>query len=463
MKLAILGGGGVRMPAFVRAVLSTRADTFSQICLLEPNQLRRDTTGRLAVELAAALGHPGVVSVTADPAEALTGADFVFSALRVGGDAARVIDEQVALRRGLVGQETTGPGGFAMAMRTIPVVLSYCELLRELAPDVTLINFTNPAGLITQAIASHGGVRAVGVCDTPGGTIEHLCHFLGVERDQAQADYAGLNHLGWITSLRVDGAERIGEVLAGFEKLQESDNRYAAFDPEMIRRVGALPTEYVYYFYDPLRYVRGVAQAGSSRGEDVLALNDELLAGLASAFGQGGVRQAWTTYSRLLAVRRDTYMRTDMQGASGQDEARARRFAEPETSPAAAAVGGYEGLALRVIDGLTGVAPSECIVNVRSEGTVAGMAADDVVETSAAISPVGITPRPSPELPRSARALVLQVKEYERTAVDAAVSGDAQLAAVALAQHPLVPGITAARELVAEYRELHGPLLAYLT
>src|SRR5579875_3561761 len=134
MKLAILGGGGVRIPAFVRGVLSRRAAAFDQICLFEPD----------------AFGYPGVVHVTADAEEAFSGADFVFSAIRVGGDRGRVIDEDVALRRGLVGQETTGPGGCAMALRTIPVVLSYCEALARLAPGAVLINFTNPAGLITQ-------------------------------------------------------------------------------------------------------------------------------------------------------------------------------------------------------------------------------------------------------------------------------------------------------------------------
>jgi alpha-galactosidase/6-phospho-beta-glucosidase family protein len=461
VKLTILGGGGVRMPGFVRAVLRTRPGSFDQICLLEPDQLRRDTIGTLAAELASTLGQPGLVAVTADPAEALTGADFVFSAIRVGGDRARVIDEQVALRRGLVGQETTGPGGFAMALRTIPVVLSYCELLRRYAPGATLINFTNPVGLITQAIAGHGGVRVVGVCDTPGGTIEHLREFLGADR--VEAGYAGLNHLGWVTSLRVDADERIGELLARFEELQQAEHRFAAFDPAMIRRVGALPTEYVYYFYDPQRYVREVAAAGSSRGEDVLRLNTELLDGLAKAFANCDVRDAWAMYSRLLGVRRDTYMRTDMEGASGQEEARARRAARPEPGPGAGAIGGYEGLALRVIDGLTGAAPSDCIVNVPGAGAVAGLNGDDVVETWASVSPAGIVPRPSPALPRSAQGLVLQVKEYERAAVDAAVGGDFGLAAVALAMHPLVPGITAARELLTEYRELHGPLLDYLT
>jgi 6-phospho-beta-glucosidase len=462
VKLTILGGGGVRMPGFVRAVLSTRPRSFDEICLLEPDQLRRDTIGRLAVELGGVLGQPGVVRLTSDPVEALAGADFVFSAIRVGGDDGRIIDEQVALRRGLVGQETVGPGGFAMALRTIPIVLSYCELLRKHAPGATLINFTNPVGLITQAIADHGGVRAVGVCDTPGGTIESLGRFLGVGQ-QMQAGYAGLNHLGWVTSLRVGEDERIGELLARFEELQQFEDRFAAFDAAMVRRVGALPSEYVYYFYDPLRYVRQVTAAGSSRGEDVRRLNTELLEGLAKAFADGTVQDAWALYCQLLGVRRDTYMRTDVEGSSGQDAARAVRSAQPEAAVEAAAIGGYESLALRVIDGLTGAAPADCILNVPSNGTVPGMDPDEVVETWASVSPAGIVPQPSPELPRSAHGLVLQVKEYERAAVLAAVNADAELAVAALAMHPLVPGIMAARELLAEYIELHDPLLRYLT
>ena len=177
MKLTVLGGGGVRMPAFVRAVLASRPGAFGEICLYEPDATRRATTARLAAEVAVVLGQPGVVTVTADAAEAFTGADYVFSAIRVGGDRGRVIDEQVALRRGIVGQETTGPGGCAMALRTIPVVLSYCELLSQCSPGAVLINFTNPAGLITQAVTAQGKVRAVGVCDTPSGAIADLAAF----------------------------------------------------------------------------------------------------------------------------------------------------------------------------------------------------------------------------------------------------------------------------------------------
>ena len=462
MKLTILGGGGVRMPGFVRAVLASRPGAFDEICLFEPDRVRRETTGRLAAELAVVLGHPDVVRISPDAAEAFTGADYVFSAIRVGGDQGRVIDEEVALRRGIVGQETTGAGGCAMALRTIPVVLSYCELLSRCAPDAVLINFTNPAGLITQAISAQGKVRAVGVCDTPGGTVEHLAAFLGTGGFGLSGSYAGLNHLGWVCSLLTGGQERIGELLNRFEELQRFDHRFAAFDPALVRRVGAIPTEYVYYFYDAARYLDGVAQAGVSRGRDVLRLNSELLARLAGAFDDGGVDAAWSVYEMLLGVRRDTYMRTDMQGDSGQGQARARREAEGAAGIGAARVGGYEGLALRVIDGLAGRGACEVIVNVRNAASMGFLDADDIVEIPARVTADGLTPLPAPALPRSARALVEQVKDYERGIVEAAMSGDAGLAAVALSQHPLVPGVTAARELIAEYRELHGQHLAYL-
>lgn len=466
MKLTVLGGGGVRMPAFVRAVLSNGADgptdAFDEISLFEPDPVRRQTTGRLAVEIAAYLGHAGAVRLTADPEEALSGASFVFSAIRVGGDQGRVIDEEVALQRGLVGQETTGPGGAAMALRTIPVVLSYCETLARCSPEAVLVNFTNPAGIITQAVTLHSRVRVVGVCDTPGSALARLGEFLGAAPEEVSYDYCGLNHLGWVSSFRAGGEERIDELLNRYEELRSFDHRFAAFDAAMVRRVGALPTEYVFYYYDPRRYVEGVGRAGASRGQDVLRLNEELLGGIARSFDKGDVQEAWSTYSLLLGVRRDTYMRTDTGGDNRQAEARSRRLAEGPARLEGAEIGGYEGVALRVIAGLTSRRPARVIVNTPNGRSMAFLEPDDVVEIPAFVSGGGIQPLAAGELPRSARGLVSQVKEYERTLVAAAVAGDAALAEVALSLHPLVPGISAARELLGEYRRRHGPHLAYL-
>jgi 6-phospho-beta-glucosidase len=473
MKLAVLGGGGVRMPTFVRAVLASRPGAFDEICLFEPDATRRATTARLAAEVGNVLGCPGVVTVTADAAEAFTGSAYVFSAIRVGGDRGRVIDEQVALRRGIVGQETTGPGGSAMALRTIPVVLSYCDLLEQCSPDAVLINFTNPAGLITQAISAQGKVRAVGVCDTPSGTIADLATYAGAHGVQTAdaagraagrvvARYGGLNHLGWITSFELDGTELIGDLIARFEELQQVNEHLAAFDADLVKRVGAIPTEYVYYYYDPRRYVDGVLRAGSSRGQDVLGLNEELLNAIGKAFADGDVHAAWWAYASLLGVRRDTYMKTDMQGASRQAEARAARAAAGSVPIEEEQLGGYEGLAMRVIDGLAGRGASDVIVNMRNGGALDFLDPDDIVEVPARVATDGLRQLDAADLPKSARALVLAVKEYERGIVEAAMTGNASLAAVALAQHPLVPGITAARELIADYIELHGEHLAYL-
>jgi 6-phospho-beta-glucosidase len=473
VKLAILGGGGVRIPLFVRGVLSRPGEPFSEICLFEPDQVRRDTIGRLSVEVATALGHRGAVRMTDDAADAFTGADFVFSAIRVGGDRGRLIDEEVALRRGLVGQETTGPGGCAMALRTIPVVLSYCEAMASCAPGAVLINFTNPAGLITQAISLHASIRAVGVCDTPSGALERLAEFLGAGAGQVAYSYAGLNHLGWISSFAVAGEERIGTLLERYEDLQRFDHRFAAFDAAFVRRLGAIPTEYDYYYYEPRRYVQAVARAGASRGADVLRLNSGLLAGVAKAFEAGDVHDAWRAYSTQMGIRRASYMRTDMAGegmpppAPGGDggPGPAGGHGADDLGLAGGAgdrPGGYEGVALQVIAALSGRRPGAVIVNTRNGTSVPFLDPADVVEVPAHIDGGGVAPLAGGELPRSARGLVTQVKEYEREVVSAAVTGDAERAALALALHPLVPGVTVAREMMSEYRERHGPDLAYL-
>ncbi len=492
MKLAILGGGGVRIPLFVRGVLSRPGESFGEISLFEPDPARRETIGRLSVEVAAALGHRDAVRVTADVQEAFSGADFVFSAIRVGGDRGRLIDEEVALRRGLVGQETTGPGGCAMALRTIPVVLSYCEALAKYAPGAVLINFTNPAGLITQAISLHATVRAVGVCDTPSGALDRLAEFLDADAGQVGFCYAGLNHLGWISSFTVAGAERIGTLLERYEELQRFDHRFAAFDAGQVRGLGAIPTEYDYYYYDPQRYVAAVARAGASRGADVLRLNTGLLAEVGKAFEAGDVRDAWHAYFTQMGIRRASYMRTDMQGegmplpvpaagtpagASGPGETSHDATSHDATSHDAAGrdagdlgpaggtatrPGGYEGVALQVMAALSGRRPDAVIVNTRNGASLPFLDPDDVVEVPAHIDGGGVAPLAGGALPRSARGLVTQVKEYEREVVNAAMTGDAERAALALALHPLVPGVTVAREMMSEYRERHGPDLAYL-
>lgn len=461
MKLAILGGGGVRIPALVRAIAGDPATVFDRIDLFEPALDRRVSIGRLSVELASALGKPGTVSVTDDVEAALTDADYVFSAIRVGGDRGRVIDERIALDRGLVGQETTGPGGCAMALRTIPAMLRYCEILSRVAPRAVVVNFTNPVGIISEAITAHSDIRVVGVCDTPFETLGRIGEYLRAEPGQLTYSYGGLNHLGWISSVMLDGQELIDELLEDFEKLRAFDPCFAAFDPGLVRRVGSIPTEYLYYFYDPARYVAGVGRAGSTRGELVHRFNEVLVGQVMQAFDKGSVSDAWSAYSRVMRVRSESYMRLDVDGQATELEETSGH--EPEkVGPASGEIGGYEGVALRVIRGLSGGEASRIVLNIRNGHCLDFLDPDDVVEVPALVDKSGVTPLVGAGLSPAARGLTLQVKEYERGVVEAAVTGDARLAAVALSLHPLVPGLTVAKDLMTAYQEGHGSHLAYL-
>ncbi|HEV2374724.1 MAG TPA: hypothetical protein VGS19_21500 [Streptosporangiaceae bacterium] len=456
MKLAILGGGGVRIPAFIRGVLGGPiAGAFDEIALFEPNQVRRETMGQLSAWVAQCLGRPEAVTVTDDLEAALDAADFVFSAIRVGGDQARVIDEEVALRRGLVGQETTGSGGCAMALRTIPVLLSYCKVIARCAPRAVLINFTNPAGLITQAVSLHSNVAVVGVCDTPAQTVASLAAFLGAQQAGIGYSYSGLNHCGWVTSLTIEGEEQVGQLLDRYEELARTDHTFGGFDPVSVRRTGAIPTEYVYYYDDPQRYVDAVARAGTSRGQDVALFNEKLLTAVAKALSDGSPYDAWLAYSDIMGMRSATYMRTDT-GAEPLVSQPSADDAEDHRPI------GYEGVALAVIDGLTGRHPGQVVINTRNGSALGFLDPDDTVEVPALVHGGGVAPLATAPLPQSARGLITCIKAYEREVVSAAVSGDASLAAHALALHPLVPGVTVAREMLNEYRERHGRHLAYL-
>lgn len=426
--------------------------------LLEPDRHRRETLGRLCVELARSAGRDDLVLLTEDPEEALSDVDVVFSAVRVGGDVGRTVDEEVAIERGLVGQETTGPGGFAMALRTIPVVLRYCELLRRLSPDAVVVNFTNPAGIVTQAITSHGGVRAIGVCDTPSSTVERLASFLGLEAAEVGYDYAGLNHLGWVTSLRAPerrgGDERMADLVERYDELRGFDHRFAAFDSELVRWLGMIPCEYDYYYCYPRRYLAAVARAGTTRGRGVAALNEQLLVALGRAWEEGGaVSTAWAAYTGVMATREGSYMALDVDGQSLEG---------PSPDRAALAIGGYEAVALGAMEALRSPGGAEMIVDVQNGGAFDFLEADDVIEVRARISPEGVAAQRGPALARWAQGLLVQVKEYEREVVSAAVEGSARRAAAALALHPLVPGVDVARELVDAYRRRHGEVLAYL-
>jgi 6-phospho-beta-glucosidase len=462
VNLAILGGGGARIPRFVRTVLQEMPDRFRSIRLLEPDSRRTATLGRLASEIARHAGRDEVVTLTTDAEEALDRADFVFSALRVGGDRGRQLDEAVALDLEVVGQETVGAGGCAMALRTIPVALHYCEILRRVSPDAVVINFTNPAGIITQALVDHGGVSVVGVCDTPSSTIRDLVGFLDVPQSAVRASYCGINHLGWVTSLQSAGRDLLAEVIERFEEVRRGVPHLAGFDPELVRHLGVVPTEYLYYYYYPRRYTTSLKASATTRGLSVSRLNAALVGGLGKVWdARGTVEEAWAMYASVMAERERSYMTGDIGSdcVPGRVDTGDGSLDGPDRR---GPLGGYEAVALDVITGLSPGAATRAILNVPNGTGIPWLEPDDVIECPCVLQSERIEADVSAALPRSAKALVMQVKEYERRVVDASREGSRSLAALALAQHPLVPGVDVARRLMDYYVANHGEGLAYL-
>lgn len=254
MQLTILGGGGFRVPLVYRAVAAGASNgpagkkgaPIDHVVLYDVDKNRLSAIAAV-IDADRSDGQGPRVTVTTDLREAVSGADFVFAAVRVGGAAGRVIDERVALDLGLLGQETIGAGGLAYAMRTIPEMVAIARVIAELAPTAWVINFTNPAGIVTQAMARVLPGRVVGICDTPIGLVQRCARVLGREVAELEYDYLGLNHLGWLRSLSAKGEELLPQILASDQLLDGIEEaRLMGF--EWVRAQGVLPNEYLYYY-----------------------------------------------------------------------------------------------------------------------------------------------------------------------------------------------------------------------
>ena len=434
MRLAILGGGGFRVPLVHGALLRDHSPgRVTEVVLYDPDAGRLAAIAAVLAQLGAE--HPDAprVIATDDLDTALRGADFVFSAIRVGGLAGRTRDERVALDLGVLGQETTGPGGLAYALRTLPVALDIAERTRRLAPDAWFINFTNPAGIVTEAMQSVLGERVIGICDSPIALARRAIGALGLDPAATEIDYVGLNHLGWLRALRVDGSDHLPRLLddpAALLRLEEG----RLFGPEWLHTLGALPNEYLYYYYFTREAVASILAAPQTRGEFLLDQQ--------SAFYDDVARdphEAGALWRRVREQRDATYMR----------EARAEG---EERDEADVAGGGYEGVALAIMAAISRGEESTMILNIRNGQALPGLPADAVVEIPCTVDRRG--PRAATLAPVEGHQLGLmqQVKAVEQAVIEAAVTGSPDAALRAFALHPLVDSVSTARRLLAGYR-----------
>lgn len=460
MKLTILGAAGVRTPLVLRSIIARQQRIgLSELALMDVDAERLKLMRALCEPLLAAEGVAFKTLWTQDAREAIRGADYVITTFRVGGMESRVIDEQVPLKYGVLGQETTGPGGFAMALRTIPVVLEYVQMVREEAPRAWFLNFTNPAGIVTEAIFKVGGYRrVVGICDNPAAMWRTAALVLNVPPSDLLLEYFGLNHLGWVRAVYHKGVDRLPEIMQYLEAHPDVDlPGLPSLPADFIRLLGLLPNEYNFFYYATQQAVGNLQRAGQSRAQQIMPFNVELYRTLSRMYDQGAApEEMQAVYVEYLIKRHETYMSLET----------GHRHKLPELPQQAGemedAAEGYSGVALGVIEALQG-RTGAIILNVPNEGAITGMAEDDVVEVTCYVGQGAVRPLAMGTIPDHALGLMKRVKAYERLTIQAAVEHSYELALEALSLHPLVPSFEVAQAILEDYREQHGAYFPVLT
>ncbi|HEX6703039.1 MAG TPA: 6-phospho-beta-glucosidase [Gaiellaceae bacterium] len=414
MKLAVIGAGSTYTPELVSGLSRERERVpLDELVLHDIDDERREVVGGLARRMLDRQGYGGALTVTAELDAALDGADFVLVQIRVGGQEARLRDETVPLRCGCIGQETTGAGGFAKAMRTVPVVLEIAERVRErAAADAWIVDFTNPVGIVTRALLD-AGHRAVGLCNVAIGFQRRFAGLLGVEPERVLVDQVGLNHLTWVRAVRVDGRDVLPDLLS-----EHGDDLAAevGLPRRLLDELGAIPSYYLHYFY----------------------AHDEVL-----AEQRDGVPRAATVAEierELLRMYRDPSLAEkpallDQRGGAYYSEA-----------------------AVGLVGSLTTGDGAAHVVDVRNGSTLAGLAADDVVEVPARVGRDGPEPLTQEPLAPELLGLVQHVAAYERLTAEAAVTRNVVPARKALLAHPLIGQVALVDELAEALVAAEAPV-----
>lgn len=448
MKLTLIGGGGVRSPLLVMTVLRWQQRLgVSELCLMDVDAHKLEIFAALARVLVERAGNPFRLSHTTDPHQALQGARYVITAIRPGFEHGRVLDERIALKYGVLGQETTGPGGFAMALRSIPAVLNYARLMQEICPQAWLFNFTNPAGLVAQALHQAGFQRVIGICDAANAPQHAVAHWYHLPVAEVRAEVYGLNHLSFCRHAWHGERELMQSALNDDHFLREHQG---IFEPELVRLQGAFLNEYLYYYYYAERAVQAIQAERWTRGEEIELLNARLLEQLEQVEIARQPERALRIFFGYDGRRGATYMHY-AHGDSATPEI-------PETFDGdipEEAGEGYAGVAFSAIEALEQNRPAWVGLNVPNGETLPGLAADDVVEVTCRVDGRGIHPLPVAEIPEKHLALIQAVKRYERLTVEAVQEHSRELAIEALMAHPLVLSYSRARPLVEEYLAAH--------
>jgi 6-phospho-beta-glucosidase len=444
LKATLIGGGGVRTPLVIFGMNeSSKRLGLDEVVLYDVDSHRASVMAELGKALVASEGGSLRIRVSSSIEDAVDGAAFVLTSIRIGGIKGRAIDERIAIRNGFPGQETTGPAGIAMGIKTAAAAIAYAKEVERNSPDAWLINFTNPVGLITQAMSHHSNAKVIGICDTPTEMFHRMAVALKADPKDVHCEYVGLNHLGWVRRVLLKGKDVTASILKDDGILE---NLYQAklFDFNMIRSLGLIPTEYLFFYYSRRRALANQRTAGATRGEEIAKLNDDLLMNLTDMVEAGHAHDALTIYKEYLNRRSGSYMQLEASASSAFDSSQVL-----DEDPFRTATG-YHRIALDVMNALSSDEPSRVVVNVRNHGALDEVDWEDVVETPCAISRHAIVREKNGLLPKEVRGLVLAVKAYEQAAIRAAVEGSYLQARKAMLLYPAIGEWEPSEQLVSE-------------
>src|SRR5690242_8380610 len=434
MKLTLIGAGGFRTPVIYRAIAAGEGETkYDELAIYDLDQARLDRISCVLDGISDELGTRAPVTMTTDLDAAVDGADIVYCAVRAGGMAGRILDETAALAQGVIGQETTGPGGITFALRTVPVVTEIAEVVARRAPDATFVNFTNPVGLVTEAVRRVLGDRVIGICDAPLDLCKRVAGAIGQPAEDLWFDYFGINHLGWLRGVLDRGRDVLPALIADRARLDTFEEG-RLFGADWLSTVGMIPNEYLYYYYFNAEALEAM-QAGRVRSAFLERQQAAFYA------GHGTPAEALRDWRRTHAERESHYM---AEAWSGRED-------EMAGIVAARGPGDYGRLALNLVDALHGDGYQVMILDVPNRSSLPFLDEEAVVEVPCIIGRGGVVPAAIGSVPLDAQGLILAVRAAERTAIEAALSGSRSLAIKALALHPLVPSVEVASRILDAY------------
>ncbi len=449
MKLAVLGGGGVRSMFLAKSIAQRSAELhIDELCFMDNNAEKLAVYGAMAKHVVELLNPNLSFSLTNDAVEAVRDADYVITTIRVGGDHMRVRDERIALSHGVLGQETTGAAGISFAMRSIPALAKYCELIKQHSkPGVKVFNFTNPAGLVSQALRDMGYDFTYGICDAPSGMLRQFAKMFGVEPNELVGECYGLNHLSFFHSITAGGREVLPEIVENPKTYTDTDERF--FTKDLLNDRESVLNEYLYYYYNREKAVDNVLHSPRTRGEVIEDINRAMTEDLKKIDIENDFESAVNTFEYWYGQRDKAYMANETGICKPGGPWKFDVYSKDS--------GGYAGVALRFIEIFQSGRTQSMILCVPNNGAIPSLEDNDIVEMTCDVTPEGARPHAidAAKVPAGNLELIRRVKYYERTAARGIVNRSRKDIIDALTLHPLVQSYSMAVELADQYIELN--------